>query len=88
MRVLHGDQRGSGPTVAAGPDGSATIAVTDRVGNVLGVFRMNNATQLIRVNSGKGIPAGNGLEQLQLPEETVRRLTYDNPKAFIGGADR
>jgi uncharacterized protein GlcG (DUF336 family) len=50
---------------------SATIAVTDRVGNVLGVFRMNNATQLIRVNSGKGIPAGNGLEQLQLPDTLV-----------------
>ena len=30
--------------------------------------------------------ARNLLEQLQLPEATVRRLTYDNPKAFIGGA--
>lgn len=30
--------------------------------------------------------ARNLLEQLQLPEATVRRLTYDNPKAFIGSA--
>jgi uncharacterized protein GlcG (DUF336 family) len=50
---------------------TATIAVTDRVGNVLGVFRMNGATQLIRVNSGKGIALGNGLEQLQLPDTLV-----------------
>jgi len=50
---------------------AATIAVTDRVGNVLGVFRMNNARTTITVNSGKGIPAGNGLEQAGLPDTLV-----------------
>jgi N-acetylglucosamine-6-phosphate deacetylase len=30
--------------------------------------------------------AKNLTERLNLPEETVRRLTYDNPKAFIGSA--
>jgi N-acetylglucosamine-6-phosphate deacetylase len=30
--------------------------------------------------------AKNMLEHLQLPEEMVRRLTYDNPRAFIAGA--
>jgi N-acetylglucosamine-6-phosphate deacetylase len=30
--------------------------------------------------------AKNLVERLNLPEETVRRLTYDNPKSFIGGA--
>jgi len=30
--------------------------------------------------------AKNLVERVNLPEETVRRLTYDNPKSFIGGA--
>jgi uncharacterized protein GlcG (DUF336 family) len=56
---------------AVGRGVTATIAVTDRVGNVLGVFRMNGAATLITVNSDKGIPTGNGLEQLQLPDTLV-----------------
>lgn len=32
--------------------------------------------------------AKNLLAELNLPPETVRRLTYDNPKGFVGGAGR
>ena len=44
---------------------SATIAITDRVGNVLGVFQMNGATARVRVSTGKGIARTNGLEEVQ-----------------------
>lgn len=43
----------------------ATIAVVDRVGNVLGVFRMVGAPTRLSVNSGRGIPQGNGLEFIE-----------------------
>ncbi len=43
----------------------ATIAVTDRVGNVLGVFRMNGAPVELVVTTNKGLNAPNGLEQVQ-----------------------
>jgi uncharacterized protein GlcG (DUF336 family) len=58
---------------AVGRGVAATIAVTDRVGNVLGVFRMNGvaAQPSVVVNSDKGIPTGNGLEQLSLPDTAV-----------------
>src|SRR5262245_36320056 len=36
----------------------ATIAVTDRVGNVLGVFRMNGAPFALVITTNKGIPKG------------------------------
>lgn len=42
----------------------ATIAVTDRVGNVLGVFRMNGAPLTFTVTTNRGIAAGNGLESV------------------------
>jgi uncharacterized protein GlcG (DUF336 family) len=43
----------------------ATIAVVDRVGNVLGVYRMNGAPVELAVTTNRGIPAGNGLEQVE-----------------------
>ncbi len=43
----------------------AVIAVVDRVGNVLGVFRMTNAPARVAVRSRTGIAAGNGLENVQ-----------------------
>jgi uncharacterized protein GlcG (DUF336 family) len=45
----------------------ATIAVVDRVGNVLGVFRMNDAPAWTRITSGRGVTGG--LENLQVPSE-------------------
>lgn len=44
---------------------NATIAVVDRVGNVLGVFQMNGAPARVTVTSNRGIARGNGLEQVQ-----------------------
>ncbi|MCC6466878.1 MAG: heme-binding protein [Alphaproteobacteria bacterium] len=43
----------------------ATIAVTDRVGNVLGVFRMNGAPVGLSITTNRGIAAGNGLESVE-----------------------
>ena len=45
----------------------ATITVVDRVGNVLGAYRMTNARRTQRVDSGRGITGG--LEGLQIPSE-------------------
>lgn len=45
----------------------ATIAVVDRVGNVLGVFQMAGAPANVVISSGKGIPPGNGLEGMSVP---------------------
>ncbi|MDX2224484.1 MAG: heme-binding protein [Rhodospirillaceae bacterium] len=47
---------------------NGAIALTDRVGNVLGVYVINPATMpMMTVNSGRGIARGNGLEQIELP---------------------
>lgn len=47
---------------------NGVIAVTDRTGNVLGVYVINTAqTPMMTVSSGRGIPIGNGLEQVMLP---------------------
>src|SRR5260221_276937 len=37
---------------------AGTIAVVDRVGNVLGVFRMNGADTLIATDGGRGVVGG------------------------------
>jgi uncharacterized protein GlcG (DUF336 family) len=50
---------------------SAVIAVVDRVGNVLGLFRMNGAPARISVTTNRGIAVGNGLERV---EQTFARL--------------
>lgn len=45
----------------------AVIAVVDRVGNVLGVYGMDpDNIPDVTITSGRGIPAGNGLEDLTL----------------------
>lgn len=45
----------------------ATIAVVDRVGNVLGVYRMQGAPSVVTVSSQRGVVGG--LENLQVPSE-------------------
>jgi uncharacterized protein GlcG (DUF336 family) len=48
--------------------GNGAVAVTDRVGNVLGLYVLNPAQPpMMTVSSQRGIPVGNGLEQVQLP---------------------
>ncbi|MBP7064752.1 heme-binding protein [Ferrovibrio sp.] len=44
---------------------NATIAVVDRIGNVLAVHRIGGAVN-VTITSGRGIAAGNGLEQVSL----------------------
>ncbi len=45
----------------------ATIAVVDRVGNVLAVYRMTGATSLVRIGTDRGVIGG--LEGLIVPSE-------------------
>jgi uncharacterized protein GlcG (DUF336 family) len=44
----------------------STIAVVDRLGNVLGVFRMNGADTTIEITSGRGVTSG--LEGAMVPD--------------------
>lgn len=45
-----------------------TVAVVDRVGNVLAVFQMTGATPFVKVRPGPGAPARNvGLQNLDVP---------------------
>ncbi len=46
---------------------AATIAVVDRVGNVLAVFRMSGARDLVEITSERGVTGG--LENLVVPSE-------------------
>ena len=46
---------------------NAVIAVTDRVGNVLGVYRMNGARRTVRIGTDRGVVGG--LENLAVPIE-------------------
>ncbi len=52
---------------AQGQNTPATITVVDRVGNVLGAYRMTNRRPTQKVNSGRGISGG--LEGLDIPSE-------------------
>jgi uncharacterized protein GlcG (DUF336 family) len=56
-------------SAAAALNRAVTVAVTDREGNVLGVFRMTGAPTTTILNSGKGVPAGQGLEGAAVPAE-------------------
>ncbi|HEX4856923.1 MAG TPA: heme-binding protein, partial [Limnobacter sp.] len=47
----------------------STIAVTDRVGNVLAVYRMNNASSNALITSGLAGADGNGLDGATVPSE-------------------
>ena len=47
-----------GVAEARARDAKATVAVVDRVGNVLGVFRMTGADTSITINSGGGVTGG------------------------------
>ncbi len=52
---------------AAARNTPAVIAVVDRVGNVLGVYRMNGAPVTVRVGTDRGVVGG--LENLDVPSE-------------------
>lgn len=61
---------------------AGTIAVVDRVGNRLGVFQMEGAAGSVLITSGKGIPAGNGLEGMSAPADAAAISKAITPALF------
>ena len=59
----------------------ATIAVSDRVGNVLGVFRMTGAATTFRITSNKGISGG--LENINILPDTFAAITKAITGAYL-----
>ena len=59
----------------------ATIAVVDRVGNVLGVFRMAGARTTFRIGSGRGV--NGGLENIDILPDTFAAVTKAITGAYL-----
>lgn len=59
----------------------ATIAVVDRVGNVLGVFRMTGAPTSVAIRSGSG--ATGGLENITVVPDTVAAIAKAVTGAYL-----
>lgn len=59
----------------------ATIAVVDRVGNVLGVFRMTGAKTTFRIGSGRGV--NGGLENIDILPDTFAAVTKAITGAYL-----
>lgn len=59
----------------------ATIAVVDRVGNVLAVFRMTGADTQITIDSGLGVEGG--LEQIAIIPDTLAAITKAITGAYL-----
>lgn len=60
---------------------SATIAVVDRVGNVLAVFRMNTADTQITISSGRGVVGG--LEGINVIPDTLAAISKAVTGAYL-----
>ncbi|MCW5751680.1 MAG: heme-binding protein [Alphaproteobacteria bacterium] len=60
---------------------NATIAVVDRVGNVLGVYRLG-ANSTITISSGRNIPLGNGLDKVPLGTDAPAPLNGIDGAAY------
>ncbi|MEQ9562460.1 MAG: hypothetical protein RLN69_08070, partial [Woeseiaceae bacterium] len=61
---------------------AATIAVVDRVGNVLGVFRMNGAATAITVRS-PGAAVSGGLENVNIVPDTAAAIAKAITGAYL-----
>ncbi len=61
---------------------AATIAVVDRVGNVLGVFRMNGAGLTVTVRS-MGTPVSGGLEGVNVIPDTLAAIAKAITGAYL-----
>jgi uncharacterized protein GlcG (DUF336 family) len=59
----------------------ATIAVVDRVGNVLAVFRMNGARTTFRISSGKNVTGG--LENIDILPDTFAAISKALTGAYL-----
>lgn len=62
-------------------DARATLAVVDRSGNVLGVFRMNGAETAIRIDSGRNVE--DGLEGITLIPDTLAAIAKALTGAYL-----
>lgn len=60
---------------------AATVAVTDRVGNVLAVFRMNGAVPTVQVDSGRA--TGSGLDGLAVVPDTLAAIAKALTGAYL-----
>ena len=58
-----------------------TVAVVDRVGNVLGVFRMSGAAQSFRISSGRNVAGG--LENIDVLPDAFAALTKAITGAYL-----
>ena len=70
---------------AAARNQLATIAVTDRVGNILGVFRMTGAKTTFRItsNSGAGRQISGGLENIDILPDTFAAISKALTGAYL-----
>ena len=59
----------------------ATIAVVDRVGNVLGIFRMTGAKTTFRIGSNRGVTGG--LENIDILPDTFAAITKAITGAYL-----
>ena len=65
----------------------ATIAVTDRVGNVLAVYRMAGADPTVRVESGRGdLPPPSGLVGVELPIDVAAAIAKALTGAYLSSS--
>jgi uncharacterized protein GlcG (DUF336 family) len=60
---------------------NATIAVVDRVGNVLGVFQMNGANTSVTITSGRGVVGG--LEGINIIPSTLAAISKAVTGAYL-----
>ncbi len=60
---------------------AATIAVTDRVGNVLGVFQMTGADTALTTNGGRGVSGG--LDQVSVIPSTLGAVSKAITAAYL-----
>ena len=64
-------------------DTKATIAVVDRVGNVLAVYRMGNPlNRTVLITTGNASPVTGGLEGLRLPDTGATTANLDHAAAI------
>lgn len=66
---------------AQGQGVNATIAVTDRVGNVLAVFRMTGARTQVTISSGRGVQGG--LEGIRIIPSELAAISKAVTGAFL-----
>ncbi len=66
---------------AQGQNTPATIAVVDRVGNVLGVFRMNGARTQVTISSNRGVSGG--LENINIIPSELAAISKAVTGAYL-----